>query len=1332
MLLALIALLWLISPIVLFIILTVQIGNSNDLKRQNKALLETIRQLTEAKMKNSTNMEFSENNAPASSGEIPPASDKTADIQNAPAPKPASESAEIPKPVPVQDSAQNSAPQPVPAPLPYNMPYLAQIPPQAPEKHSESTPESIQGTVSRDEEKSAKASHDAAAVPNRNAPEYASSEKKSVSTINVILILGAMLISLAGFIFASATWDSLNMFFKTALLLSFSALFFGIHSLAERKLKLEQTGRVFYILGSIFLPAAIAAAGFLNVFGEFFSFSGEGRAAVFSAMFFSVCIPFFKGAHDYKIRAFAAISFASFSASAVSLIWQLSPGGDVAALFMAIFALAVILTEPFVVKLFAGAFGEESIFLPEWKRFASLNAWVLSILSLFMFGLKMGFVSLAAFAIFSVCFLKKSVTDSNGTAGTFGFAFFIIIAVLVGFEPDELSGFTVIIASVSLIYAVLSAMGLFPDTVRKIMRILAIIAAGIAALLGFAENISIIASDSTPSLTLIFAAATVFSQFLILELRNKTGEYKALSFGAMLWLSAEVTLLITGMAGGRPYAFAAAYGFMLIYFAAIRFTGLKERLYSSANDIIVAIYAFICMVICTLSIGGVAGGIVGAGILLAGVVLSILSRQESFSAAICSILTALCIFPLIEIFYETGFCSAAAAAAGTISLIYAVLSAMGLFTDTAKKIMQGLAIAAAGIAALLGFAENISIIASDKTPSLVLIFAAAAVFAQLLLLALRNKTGEYKAMSFGAMLWLSAEVILLITGNTGARPYAFAAAYGSMLIYFAAARFTGLRERLYSPANDIIMAIYAFTCAAICTLSIGGIAGGITGLGILLAGIILSAVSRQESFSAVICPILTALCFFPLMEIFYETDFRSVPAAAAGTIIIILCAAAAVLLLSGKAPKYIVSYGISVVAAIPIFTLISLVEGVSYYIPMVAVTCYTAVYLFGYAFPRERYSHVNLLFSAILLTAFFVGGHFTSDIYLLCFPAGALLLIFAVYILASSMGGFEKIGETTEKFLWFVMPVFSGILMLAAEASATYASLPVIIVGAVLSLCTVFLSMFRRNTMNMIFPLVSAIIVMTREASAVPFAVFVVILGIAGQLMFRKKLFDKQFSDIFSIGAVFSAGIFLLKIPYTRMKVWISIVLLAATIANLVRREHSLKINRILLTISTAFLFPIWWTQPFFELPKLIVLEWNLLPAVIFCVILRFIWRENPAGVYTFSFITAIVCLVILFIGALISGESFDSVFIGVVLLIMLAISFIIKRKRWFVLAVASMVTSAALLSIRQLDSFAWLVYLVLTGAALITLGVMNEIKKQQKRSGEETKLTRFMSDWTW
>lgn len=231
--------------------------------------------------------------------------------------------------------------------------------------------------------------------------------------------------------------------------------------------------------------------------------------------------------------------------------------------------------------------------------------------------------------------------------------------------------------------------------------------------------------------------------------------------------------------------------------------------------------------------------------------------------------------------------------------------------------------------------------------------------------------------------------------------------------------------------------------------------------------------------------------------------------------------------------------------------------------------------------------------------------------------------------------------------------------------------------------------------------------------------------------MFRQRLWEKYYADVFGFSSFLYAITALSRSSDSNWR-WVSLLLLALLAANLMRRGQFSKTNRIILTVSAAFLFPLWWTMPFFTVPDLISLQFKLLPVVIFCVILRFIWHDSLSAVYNFAFISAIISLIVLFMDALFSENNFDSIFIGAVLLIMLAASFVIKKKRWFVLSVASMVVSAVLLSITRLDSIAWLVYLAVAGAALIALGVVNELKKQQKKNGEDTKLTRFMSDWKW
>ena len=81
---------------------------------------------------------------------------------------------------------------------------------------------------------------------------------------------------------------------------------------------------------------------------------------------------------------------------------------------------------------------------------------------------------------------------------------------------------------------------------------------------------------------------------------------------------------------------------------------------------------------------------------------------------------------------------------------------------------------------------------------------------------------------------------------------------------------------------------------------------------------------------------------------------------------------------------------------------------------------------------------------------------------------------------------------------------------------------------------------------------------------------------------------------------------------------------------------------------------------------------------------------------------------------------------------VILAVSFFVRMKRWFVLSAAVIVTSAIFMSIKQWGSPAWWVYLLAAGIILITVGAVNERKKKSADSGAAGKITRFMSEWTW
>ena len=80
----------------------------------------------------------------------------------------------------------------------------------------------------------------------------------------------------------------------------------------------------------------------------------------------------------------------------------------------------------------------------------------------------------------------------------------------------------------------------------------------------------------------------------------------------------------------------------------------------------------------------------------------------------------------------------------------------------------------------------------------------------------------------------------------------------------------------------------------------------------------------------------------------------------------------------------------------------------------------------------------------------------------------------------------------------------------------------------------------------------------------------------------------------------------------------------------------------------------------------------------------------------------------------------------------MLVFSFVIKMKRWFILAVAVITTSAIFMSITLWGNPAWWVYLLVAGIIMIGVGAANEMKKRSSDNDIGKKITRFMSEWTW
>lgn len=388
-----------------------------------------------------------------------------------------------------------------------------------------------------------------------NAPiAEARQEKHRVSSINVLLIIGSLLIILAGFIFATTTWATLGNIVKAVIILSFSAVLFASSSAAERKFDLPKTGKIFYTLGCAFLPITVFAIAYFKIFGEWFSINGNGSGTVLAAAAALTAAVCFKGSIDYKSKNFAWVSLGSISIMVAGTAYQIFDSPDHIELTYAVYSLVVIFVSRLIQKkaVKSDAFAYIIDVLPSFELG---NTAMLSIASLTVPAAWLGHSVIVTIScgLFAAAYLFSGFSKKNGFAGAIPFLIFVSIASFYGFSPENFSEGTYVVAAIATVTAVLSLLKVLPEKLGFALKILSDICIAVSVL---ALAVAAISSEITLASVIVMAILT--AEILVLGLLRRNGSSGKIMFVLFSFALSVTVLSAVSLITSSNSAFAIA------------------------------------------------------------------------------------------------------------------------------------------------------------------------------------------------------------------------------------------------------------------------------------------------------------------------------------------------------------------------------------------------------------------------------------------------------------------------------------------------------------------------------------------------------------------------------------------------------------------------------------------------------------------------------------------------------------------------------------------------------------------------------------------------------
>ena len=262
--------------------------------------------------------------------------------------------------------------------------------------------------------------------------------------------------------------------------------------------------------------------------------------------------------------------------------------------------------------------------------------------------------------------------------------------------------------------------------------------------------------------------------------------------------------------------------------------------------------------------------------------------------------------------------------------------------------------------------------------------------------------------------------------------------------------------------------------------------------------------------------------------------------------------------------------------------------------------------------------------------------------------------------------------------------------------------------------------------------------------SLVAACIVFVCLCILSRVIFCDALVKKgtggDLPDIFAVSAA-SALIYIYLIPQNsyhresyQAELFIFWLAAGAYAFILIRKNNAQKLNIALKLASSAA-----WLIAFIERPFLVSstdtveMKVTVIAIAVFGFAAKFILRKNEKLAENFATVVHVFAMILLIGDALVNQSLINTLIVLSTAAAVMVVSFIIKKKRWFLISAVMLVGLTVYICKDFLTSISWWVYLLVTGILLIAIAVSNEyLKNKNEQQDTPDKKGRFFEEWKW